>query len=65
MTYYSIDIKDYSLTPNVANSKEFFHTRKANLKISQVFWLTTGVEVHPAYDDCTYHFHVPVLIFLN
>lgn len=65
MTYYRIDIKDYSLTPNVTNGIEFFETRKANLKVTSVLWLTTGVEIHPMYSDCTYHFHVPVLIFLN
>jgi hypothetical protein len=65
MTYYTIDIKDYSLTPNVKSSEEFIRLRKANLKITNVFWLVTGVEIDPTYDDCTYHYHTPVLIFLN
>lgn len=65
MTYYRIDIKDYSLTPHVTNCREFMETRKANLKITNVFWLVTGVEIDPVYIDCTYHYHTPVLIFLN
>jgi hypothetical protein len=65
MTYYTIDIKDCSLTPNVKTVKEFMNLRRANLKITNVFWLVTGVEIDPMYLDCTYHFHTPVLIFLN
>lgn len=65
MTYYTIDIKDYSLTPNVENGEDFIRLRRANLKITTVLWLITGVEIDPMYTDCTYHFHTPVLIFLN
>lgn len=65
MTYYTIDIKDCSLTPDVDSTQDFFNLRRANLKITSVLWLTTGVEIDPLYDDCTYTKHVPVLIFLN
>jgi hypothetical protein len=65
MTYYTIDIKDYSLTPNAKNAEEFIRLRKANLQTTNVFWLVVGVEIDPLYTDCTYHLHTPVLIFLN
>lgn len=65
MTYYQIDIKDYSLTPHVTNGREFIETRKANMNITNVVWLVTGVEIDPIYTDCTYHYHTPILIFLN
>lgn len=65
MTYYSIDIKDYSLVPGVEKAEDFIRLRKANLKITNVLWLVTGVEIDPMYADCIYHFRTPVLIFLN
>lgn len=65
MNYYTINIKDYSLVPDVKNSYEFMRLRKANLKITNIFWLVTGAEIDPMYCDCIYHYHTPVLIFLN
>lgn len=65
MTYYSIDIKGYSLTPGVKDTKELFMLRKKYLGITDFIWLVRGVEIDPYYIDCTYQLRTAVLIFLN
>lgn len=65
MTYYSIDINGFSLTPGVRDTKELFSLRKKYMKITDFIWLVRGVEIDPLYIDCTYQLRTAVLIFLN
>lgn len=64
MTYYTINIKGYALA-GCDNAKEFYDLRKRHLTITDIKWVVVGVEVDPYYIDCTYHFHTPILLFLN
>lgn len=62
---YRLDIKSYGLAGDCKDAKEFFQLRKSNLKVTNIFWVTTGVEIDPYYIDCTYEFKAPILVFLN
>jgi hypothetical protein len=65
MTYYKIDNFHYGLCAGIANAKEFFNVRKANLKITSILWICHRVEIDPDYSDATNAYSFPVLIWLN
>lgn len=64
MKYYSINISGRNLA-GCKDAGEFFLLRKDNLKITNIFWICTGLEIDPYYIDCTYEIKTAILIFLN
>jgi len=62
MRTYSIK---WEARKDLKGCRKFMDARRANLKITNVLWLTTGWEVDPTMTDCVYTYHSPLLIWLN
>lgn len=62
MKTYSIQWQAWK---DLKGCRKFMDARRANLKITNVLWLTTGWEVDPVMIDCVYTKHSPLLIWLN
>jgi hypothetical protein len=64
MTYYSIDIIGYKLA-GCKTVQELVCLRKENMKITNNFWLTIGLDFELAYNEPFYPKQTAVIIFLN
>lgn len=62
MRTYSIKWETWK---DLDGAREFMDARRANLKITGIFWVTTGCEVDPDMIDGVWHKKSPILIWLN
>jgi len=58
------NIKGYIFCGGARNAGELFRIRKHNIDVTQLMWLTTGVEIGQI-DRQICEKQLPILIFLN